>query len=112
MNEEDADATEVTVLAAVGGKYGAWILCAADEPVSAQTLSDTLDIPIATCYRRIEELVEAGMLESHGRTLSAEGRRVTVYVRTVDRLAVTFDGDRPAIESEPRPETDGRSLDR
>lgn len=78
------------VLDALGGRYSAEIVAAADTPVSAQELSDRMDIPIATCYRRIEELVEAGLLRREGRELSDQGRRTNVYRRTVDELAVDF----------------------
>jgi len=83
------------LLNALGGRYSVDILQAADEPVSAQQLSDDLDVPIATCYRRVEELVEAGLLCKEGRELSEQGRRSTVYCRTVDELTVDF--DEPAV---------------
>ncbi|MDL5361096.1 helix-turn-helix domain-containing protein [Halalkalicoccus sp. NIPERK01] len=79
------------VLLVLGNEYNAEILGATDEPRSAQALSDELDIPIATCYRRIEELEEADLLEHQGRVLSEERRRVSVYRRTVDRIVVNFD---------------------
>lgn len=77
-------------LRALGNEYNAEILGATDEPRSAQALSDELDIPIATCYRRIEELQEADLLEHHGRVLSDDRRRVSVYRRAVDRVVVNF----------------------
>ena len=49
-------------LEALGNEYNPDILRAADEAYSAQEFSDMLDIPIATCYRRIEELTGAGLL--------------------------------------------------
>jgi predicted transcriptional regulator len=95
MSEPVSDAETSTdpqgLLDALGGRYSVQILQAADEPVSAQQLSDELDVPIATCYRRVEELVEAGLLRTEGRELSEQGRRSTVYRRTVDELTVDFD---------------------
>jgi DNA-binding PadR family transcriptional regulator len=46
----------------LGKKYSAEILTATTEPCSARELSEELDIPIATSYRRIEELLNAGLL--------------------------------------------------
>ncbi len=85
---DDADAERL--LDALGSQYSAEILAAAESPISAQELSDRMDVPIATCYRRIEDLVEAGLLRREGRELSDQGRRTNVYRRTVDELTVDF----------------------
>jgi len=42
----------------LGRKYSVDILRAAREPRSVSWLSQELDIPIATCYRRVKELSE------------------------------------------------------
>lgn len=77
----------ITVL---GNKYNTDILSATGEAMSAQDLSEQLDVPIATCYRRINELEEAELLELHDRPLSDEHRRVKVYRRKVDGVGVDF----------------------
>lgn len=87
----------------LGKKYNKDILLAADEPKSAQELSEELDVPIATCYRRISELEQAGLLELHGRPLSEERRRVKVYRRSVESIQIGFD-DELTVETEDRPE--------
>lgn len=74
----------------LGNKYSAEILGATNEPQSAQELSNRLDIPIATCYRRIEELTDAGLLALEDSVLSDERRRVDVYRREVNELIVSF----------------------
>ncbi|MFC6615153.1 winged helix-turn-helix domain-containing protein [Halopenitus salinus] len=74
----------------LGNKYNTDILAAADDPKSAQELSDELDVPIATCYRRIDELQEADLLELHDRPLSEDRRRINVYRRRVERVSVEF----------------------
>ena len=91
-------------LAALGNEYNPEILRAASEPRSAQEFSELLDIPIATCYRRIEELTGAGLLELHDRVLSDEHRRTNVYRRQVDEITVRFEGDDYAISVTERPE--------
>lgn len=88
----------ITVL---GNKYNTEILSATGEAKSAQDLSDELDVPIATCYRRINELEEADLLELHDRPLSEEHRRVKVYRRRVDGIDVDF-RDGITIEVEER----------
>ena len=99
------------LLAALGGKYSADILGAARTPTSAQELSDELDIPIATCYRRIEDLADAGLLRCEGRQLSEEGRRTNVYRRTIDRLTLDFTGEGATIDRKTRSEAKNRLQD-
>ena len=94
MGEDDL----ITVL---GNKYNTDILTATGDAMSAQDLSEQLDVPIATCYRRINELEEADLLELHDRPLSEEHRRVKVYRRKVDGVEVDF-RDGLTIEVEER----------
>lgn len=95
---EDPEAVE-SVLGALGGKYAARILAATEEPTSAQTLSETLDVPIATCYRRIEDLEAAGLLVCEGKETSDRGRRTKVYRRTIEGATLDFE-DGPALHVE------------
>ena len=100
------------VLSALGSKYSAEILCAAGTPKSAQRLSEDIEIPIATCYRRIEELVDVGLLECEGRTLSDEGRRTNIYRRTLDEIEVDFSDTAPQCSQKRRTEAKNRLQDR
>ncbi|MDZ7729958.1 MAG: helix-turn-helix domain-containing protein [Natrialbaceae archaeon] len=100
-----------SVLSALGNKYSAEILCAAGTPKSAQALSQDIEVPIATCYRRIEELVEAGLLECEGRQLSEEGRRTNIYRRTLDEIEVDFSKEEPAFSRKRRTEAKNRLED-
>jgi len=79
------------LLQTLGNKYSAEILEATGEPRSAQELSDELEIPIATCYRRIDELTEYDLLELHDNILSDDRRRIKVYRRNVDAIRIEFD---------------------
>ena len=91
-------------LAALGNDYNPDILRSAHQPHSAQEFSDMLDIPIATCYRRIEELTGAGLLELHDRVLSDEHRRTNVYRREIDEIVINFEGNDLDIQVTERPE--------
>ncbi|WP_129115108.1 helix-turn-helix domain-containing protein [Halegenticoccus tardaugens] len=91
------------IIEVLGNKYNAEILSAASEPLSAQELSDRLGVPIATCYRRINELTETDLLELHDQPLSDEHRRIKVYRRNVDAVHVTFEHGL-AVELEERSE--------
>lgn len=87
-----ADAREL--LRTLGDKYNAEILGATHDAQSAQELSDELDIPIATCYRRINDLTDAEFLELEDSVLTDDRRRVDVYRRGVESFRVEFgDGE-------------------
>ncbi|USZ68115.1 helix-turn-helix domain-containing protein [Halorussus salilacus] len=101
----------VELLRVLGNKYNAEILRATSDPKSAQELSDELEIPIATSYRRIEELTEADLLELSGREFSDEGRRTKVYRRNVDALEVSFEEETIDVELDDRPEVDNSLAD-
>ena len=76
-------------------EYSIAILAATATPKTASELSEELDVPIATCYRRIEDLEAGGLLVEHDRVLGESQRRVSRYRRTVDGIAVDFaDGGR------------------
>lgn len=94
----------IRVINVLGNQYNADILQATHEPLSAQDLSNKLDVPIATCYRRIEELTEVDLLELYDRPLSDEHRRINVYRRNVDEIRVQFDGEECVIGIEERSE--------
>ena len=101
----------VELLRVLGNKYNAEILNATGEPKSAQELSDELGIPIATSYRRIEELTEADLLELSGREFSDEGRRTKVYRRDVDDIQISFGTDGIDVALEERPEAENSLVD-
>jgi predicted transcriptional regulator len=100
------DGTEM--LRVLGNEYNPQILSFANEPRSAQELSDELDVPIATCYRRIEELQEADLLEHHDRVLSDERRRVNVYRRNIEEIVVRFSEGEVSVEVEERRQVKNR----
>ena len=104
---ERHDGDPAAVLESLGNKYNPEILDATDEPKSAQELSDELDVPIATCYRRIDELTELDLLELHDEVLSDDRRRVKVYRRNVESISIEF-GDDIAVDIEERAEVTNR----
>ncbi|MFB6109207.1 MAG: ArsR/SmtB family transcription factor [Haloplanus sp.] len=86
----------------LGNKYNVEILAAADEPRTAQELSDELDIPQSTCYRRVNELSEAGFLQVEDDLSAEDGSHSERYQRRVSRIEVEFETETPAIETEGR----------
>ena len=67
----------------LGREHVFTILKLTDEPVSAAGIIKQSTVPQATCYRRIEELQEAGLLVEHGSERFRNGEETTKYVRTV-----------------------------
>jgi DNA-binding transcriptional MocR family regulator len=90
------------VLRALGKKYSAQILGAANEQRSAQELSDHLEIPIATSYRRIEELTELGLLAREEGVLTEARNRTDVFRRDVNAVHVSFGEGSVAVELDER----------
>ncbi|MEF8830887.1 MAG: helix-turn-helix domain-containing protein [Halobacteriales archaeon] len=103
---DTSDVEEAELLEVLGEQYSAAILAATDSPLSARELSDMLDVPIATCYRRIEDLVDVGLLVEDGQRLSDHGRRTSVYRRSVDEVTVLFEKGEPTVSVAPA--SDGR----
>ncbi|MFW6384822.1 MAG: ArsR/SmtB family transcription factor [Halodesulfurarchaeum sp.] len=101
----------VEVLRVLGNKYNPEILQATNTPKSAQELSDELDIPIATSYRRIEELTENDLLTLEGKQVSREGRQTKVYRRQVDELTFAFEGEDLTIDLKERTEAKNQLVD-
>lgn len=61
------------------------------EPISAAEIINQTDIPQATCYRRIKDLKEAGVITEHGTERFRNGKETKKYVRTIDSLHVEFE---------------------
>lgn len=85
------------------------LAAAADTPQTVSELVDRCEISTATAYRKIDELVEAGLLEEHTR-ISPNGRNPSEYrlrTQTV-RIDITEAGrlDVTCSLSEPKTATD------
>ncbi|AFO59414.1 MULTISPECIES: helix-turn-helix domain-containing protein [Natrinema] len=61
----------------------------AEEPATVSDISEALDLPQSTAYRKVEELHEAGLLSQ----LNERSRTGTPghYVRAMDHVSVTYD---------------------
>jgi len=101
LNRETTEEAQ-NIIRTLGNKYNIEILGATSEPRSAQELSEELDIPIATSYRRIEELSDSGLLADDESKLTDDRRRVSVYRRDVDSLTVTFEENGFSLDIEER----------
>ncbi|RLM53411.1 ArsR family transcriptional regulator [Halobellus sp. Atlit-31R] len=95
-------------ISALGQKYSVEILEATDEPRSAKWLSEELDVPIATCYRRVQTLADVGLVKEV--ELEAEnGQQKTGYKRSIDHVEFRFSPSL-SINTTPRVEDWMRNL--
>ncbi len=61
-----------------------------EEGKTVRELSKELDIPIATCYRRAGELLNAELLVNEEKKLTQEGKRASVLRSNASRVEVSF----------------------
>lgn len=61
---------------------------------SALELSDELGIPIATCYRKIRMLEDAGILICVERRLTRDGKRIDLFRSILRDVQVVFEKSR------------------
>lgn len=61
------------------------------KPKSAKEISKMNDIPIAICYRRINKLVDLGLLEEDEKALTQEGKRVQLYKSNLKSAHVYYE---------------------
>lgn len=95
----------VDAIEAMGDSYSLDILSAlSQDSMSVKKLSEQLDVPIATAYRRVEELEETGLLECEGKQTNEDGRKVKVYRSRVDEIHVSFVEGSPHVEMETKSE--------
>ncbi|MGA1821864.1 MAG: winged helix-turn-helix transcriptional regulator [Thermoplasmatota archaeon] len=61
-----------------------------NRPLTISDISRDLGIPIASCYRRIEDLIEEDMIRVRDH-LTDRGRKTKGYVSTVKRMDIKYD---------------------
>ncbi len=60
---------DVELVRVLGEKYNVEILCEMQEPKTVKEVSEEVGIPIATSYRRVDDLLEQDLLEVDGKTV-------------------------------------------
>jgi predicted ArsR family transcriptional regulator len=87
------------ILLAMADQYSRKILTATmNEPVSALDLSKSYQIPITTVYRRIEELVEAGLIAAVKSGRTTDGKWYDLYRSLLRRIDVSFEDGEVQVE--------------
>ena len=97
VNDEPA---KQRILAALSDAYSRQILTATvPEPLSALELSSKYQIPITTVYRRIQELVNAGLIAAVKSGRTTDGKWYDLYRSLLLRIDVSFDGAEVRIDA-------------
>jgi hypothetical protein len=61
------------------------------KPRSARELSYIFGIPLASCYRKIKELEDEGLIKAVSRELTREGKRYSKYQSQVGSIKIAFE---------------------
>ena len=69
------------------------IVKALEEPMTASEISDASDVPLSTCYRKIELLTEASLL-AEGVEVRPDGQHASRYAIDFEEVVVMLDEDR------------------
>jgi len=72
--------------------------------MSAQKLSKICKIPIAACYRRIHELVKAGLISVADEKIIYKGRKVKLYRCRLKSASLRFSGGKFMVNYNTLPE--------
>lgn len=89
------------IVAVLGKTYVLDILEAAigEEPSSAKQVARNADVPTTTLYRRLDELVDEGLIEETMR-LDDDGDHYHVYETSLDHLRIAAEVDGLAVDIE------------
>jgi DNA-binding Lrp family transcriptional regulator len=91
---ELTDPTKIAALVhVVSDEYSRKILFAAiPNPMSVDDLSRANDIPMSTCYRRVHELLDMGLLLIERIVVTPEGKRYEVFRSSYRSFSINFGG--------------------
>lgn len=88
--EDEADLEDV--LHALDDPDCRTIIVNLERPMTAKELSDTIDVPLSTLYRKLELLSDASLLEE-GTEIRRSGQHATRYEIAFDEVAIALEED-------------------
>ena len=89
--EEESPAV-ADVLDALADDAAQRIVAALSEPKTASELSEECDVPLSTTYRKLEDLVDASLL-NESTDIRRDGQHTTRYSVAFEEVRVSIDGD-------------------
>ena len=85
------DADEQAVFEALADPDCRGILATLDDPMTAGEVADECDLPQTTCYRKLEQLSDATLVDERTE-IRADGHHATAYVRDCSGVFVPIEG--------------------
>jgi hypothetical protein len=79
------------------------LVCTASESKTVEEISSETGIPLATCYRKVAELVRYELLAVEKIVLPARGKKVEKFKRTFRHLRISLDGNGLAVWDDDSP---------
>ena len=107
------DESPTELFALLDDEYARAILTAtSSQPMSAKTLSEECDASLPTVYRRVDRLIDCGLLAEQTE-VAKDGHHYSVYKARLDRLTVELeDGElRVTLEQSPADDVADRFTD-
>jgi len=77
-------------------------------PKSVEEVSRETKIPISTCYRRIHDMREQGVIVIDRIVLTNDGRKFEVYKSAIKDARINIEGGKMTVEAEPNVDASGR----
>ena len=77
-------------------------------PKSVEEVSKETKIPISTCYRRIHDMREQGVLVIDRIVLTNDGRKFEMYKSAIKDARINIEGGKMSVEAEPNVDASGR----
>ncbi|MGM0606306.1 MAG: helix-turn-helix domain-containing protein [Halobacteriota archaeon] len=100
------DWTAEDLFALLDDEYARAILTATrTKPMSAKQLSEDCDASLPTIYRRVDRLIDVGLLDEQTKP-AADGHHYSVYTAALDRLTVELTADGLRVDVTHRPPSD------
>lgn len=95
-----------TLLGALGDPKSRAILRATTERArTASELSEELDLPLSTLYRKLNRLVDASIIEETPR-LASRGRHPSQYYCAIEQVHIRISEEKKSIDVDMSPETE------
>lgn len=93
------------ILSALGDEFSRRILLSSiASGKTVEEISAEHDLPLSTCYRRIRQLVDEGLMVLEKIVVTQTGKRFAVYRTSFSDATITFNAGVVAIETTPNAE--------
>lgn len=75
------------------------VMSAVSEAKSVEQLSEEDDVPLSTCYRRVHELVESGIMIIERIIITSDGKKYELFRSAYKGMQINFEGGNITVEA-------------